>query len=167
MPPKHTIMATACLMAAALPAQPAKTSLLFISRYDSVSLDAKAGVLSNLRPFDIALVTPSAAATASAWIPDCAISASIGDPDNDGKVAIFAGLPHASNGIGGILVKHADRKKADPRLIYWTVRQLTTTPPKIVVRALDKTNKPVQHTMRTGDFVRLKANGLAEFFITP
>jgi hypothetical protein len=152
-------VAAALLLAAALPAQ--SKTLLFLSRYNSTSLDSAAGVLSNARPFDIFAVTPGAGATAFPWLPAAGISATIGDPNNDGKIPEFNGLPAASFGIGGLLVKAADKKKGDPRLVYWTVRVPALNPPKIDVFHQGKVK-----TVRTGDFVRLTENGEAEYFIT-
>ena len=158
---KHHLVAAALLLAAALPAQAKLKTLLYVSRYNSTSIDSTASALSNARPFDIFAVTPGAGATAFPWLPAAGISATIGDPDNDGKVAEFNGLPHASFGIGGLLVKAADKKKGDPRLIYWTVRVTALNPPKIDVFHQGKVK-----TVLTGDFVRLTENGEAEYFIT-
>lgn len=146
------------LASAALSAQ--SKTLLFVSRYDSQSLDATAGLLGNARPFDIFAVTPGVGATAFPWLPGAGIAATIGDPDNDGVVAQFAGLPQDSFGLGPLFVKDADRKSGDPRKVYWSVRVPIQMPPRI-----DVFSGTTVHTIRPGDFVRLTQNGEVEFFI--
>ncbi|MFQ5503386.1 MAG: hypothetical protein ACE5F1_01155, partial [Planctomycetota bacterium] len=154
------VLAPACLgLATCLSAQ---KTLLFSTRYDSTSIDDKSGLLSTVRPFDLVAVTPGTGATAFPFVAGAGISALIGDPDRDGKIAEFAGLPHDAFGITGLMMKHADKAKGDPRLVYWTIREVSTTDPKIQV--FINGGKGV-HTVRVGDFVRLTENGEAEFFI--
>jgi len=156
----RTLAIAACL---GVPAFAQSKTLLTVSRYDSQSIDATAGVLSTLRPFDILMVTPGTGATASPWIPGAGLSAMIGDPDKDGVLAEFASLPQDSFGVGDLFVKYADRKKGDPRSVYWTVRvrSVSATAPKIEVFTKSGT-----HTMQVGDWVRIGENGIAELFIT-
>ncbi len=147
----------ATLAATALPAQ---DSLLFFSRYDSTSLDASAGGLGGLRPFDISVVTPGSGAAAHPWIPSSAIAAVTGDADGDTTMAEFAGLPQASWGLGAPFVKQADKASADPRRVFWSITEQTTSPPTVTV--FDGTST---HVVRKGDWVRILDNGDVEFFI--
>ena len=94
-----------------LPAQ--SKSLLYVSRYNSTSLDGAAGVLGDAGPFDITGVTPGTNATSFPLLPAAGVSAMIGDPDNDGVLAEFTGLPHASFGITGLFIKDKDRQSGD------------------------------------------------------
>lgn len=138
----------------------AQDTLLFVSRYDSVSIDDTSGRLSTLRPFGINMVTPGTGATATQWIPPAGISAVIGDADGDGQFAEFSGLPDNSWSLGAPFVKHADKAKGDPRLVFWSIRQTIRTPPTITL--FDGMNT---HVVRVGDWVRVKDNGDVEFFI--
>ena len=148
---------TAATLASVAPAQ---DSLLFVSRYDSVSIDDMVGRLSQLRPFGIGMVTPGSGATATQWIPSAGISAVIGDPDGDSQYAEFNGLPDNSWSIGAPFVKQADKAKGDPRLVYWSIRETIINPPTIAL--FDGTGT---HVVRVGDWVRVTDNGDVEFFI--
>lgn len=153
-----TILAVTGCFAHSVSAQ--QKTLLFVSRYDSVSLDATAGILGKARPFGIFAVTPGTNATAFPYLPSAATSALSGDPDNDGKVAEFTGLKHDSVGFGGLFVKHADRKSNDASRVYRTVLQ--PAQPAVTIKGYSGTTV---HTIRPGDFVRWQRNGDLEFFI--
>ncbi|HHI79722.1 MAG TPA: hypothetical protein ENK02_07055 [Planctomycetes bacterium] len=145
----------------------AQNTVLYTGRFDTQSLDSTAGNLSVIREFDIGAVTPSTSgATAFSFLPVAAMSAMLGDGDKDGQLAeyykaksYFQRWNHA-----GCFVKAADKASGDPKKVYWTVRDNgASTNPKLVVFVAGGT-KTV--TVKPGDFVRIGANGNAEFFIT-
>jgi hypothetical protein len=145
----------------------AQSTVLYTGRFDTKSLDTAAGNLSVIREFDIGAVTPSkTGASAFSFLPVSGMSAMLGDGDKDGLLAeyyltksYFQRWNHA-----GCFVKASDKTSGDPRRVYWTLRDDgKTTNPKLVVFVSGGT-KTV--TVKPGDFVRLGANGSADFFIT-
>jgi len=155
------LAATLCVTAA-LSAQ-GDYSVITSSRWDAVSLDDKGGELSKIRPFGLWQFTPAKTGTAAYHVLSSAsLSALMGDPDADGKIAVFNGMKEGSTtAITGAFIRDADRKKNDPRLVYWSVKDFTAYNTAIQVFRAGKA-----HVMRPGDFVRIRANGNAEFFIT-
>lgn len=136
-------------------------SLLYFSMYDSKSLDTNAvGALADFRPFDLAVVTPGANATAHPLMPAAGISATMGDPNGDGVFAEFNGLPQGAWGLGSPFVKWDEKTSTDPRRVFWTIREASTTVPTIQV--FEGTSLS---TVRVGDWVRITDVGEAEFFI--
>lgn len=163
---RSTLIAAAILsLGAGLSAQ---NTILYTGRFDTTTLDSTAGkYLSVIREFDIGAVTPSkTGATAFSYLPVAAMSAMMGDSDKDGLLAeyyqaksYFTRWNHA-----GCFVKNSDKSKTDPRLVYWTIRDSgASTNPKLIVFVSGGT-KTVQ--VKPGDFVRIGANGSADFFIT-
>ncbi len=145
----------------------AQNTVLYTGRFETKSLDTAAGNLSVIREFDIGAVTPSkTGSTAFSFLPASGMSAMIGDPDKDGQLAeyykaksYFTRWNHA-----GCFMKAADKGKADPRLVYWTVRDSgASTNPKLLVFVAGGTKTAL---VKPGDFVRPGANGSADFFIT-
>lgn len=157
----------ALLLAATLGAQ-TRTTLIFNSRYDpGESLDAGAKqALREFRTHDILAVTPGTGATAFPLQAKTHTAARWGDAQNDAKVNEFkTGI--VSSALVGPFVKWDDKKNFDPRKIYWTVKiRATADATAYSVLKKDTMGNVVRHDMRTGDFVRIKDDGLAEFFIT-
>lgn len=156
-----TLAAMLCIQAAIC--SQANYSVITASRWDAVSLDDKGGELSKIRPFGLWQFTPANTGTAAYHVlSPASLSALMGDPDADGSIAVFNGMKEGSTtAITGAFIRDADRKKNDPRLVYWTVKDYTAYNTKIQVFRGGKA-----HVMRPGDFVRIRADGNAEFFIT-
>ena len=163
--PVRLAFALAAISGAALHAQTTRHTLFFPQLYDATSLDATGKSFAAISKFDIAAVTPDAK---GAWmwsaISAASFSAMVGDGDNDGIVTEFynqsASTVYAHSGC---LLKREDRKTADRRLLYWSVREIQSgNHPYLYL--------PIAggkfHKMRPGDFARIGRNGLAEFFIT-
>jgi len=157
----YSLLAATLCLTAAVSAQ--TWSVVTSSRWDATSLDDKAGELSKIRPFGLWEFTPAKTGTAAYHVlPSAGLSALMGDPDGDGKIAIFNGMKEGSTfAITGAFIKDADRTKGDPRDIFWTVKDYGTY--NTTIQVFKNGNK---HVMRPGDFVRIRADGNAEFFIT-
>jgi hypothetical protein len=155
-------LCTAATLSATLSAQ-STWSVVTASRWNAVSLDDKTGELAKIRPFGLWQFTPSKTGTAAYHVmPSAGLSALMGDPDGDGKIAVFNGMADGGTfAITGAFIKDKDRKKNDPRLLFWTVKEYTK-----FNTAIQVFRNGTKHVMRQGDFVRIRANGNAEFFIT-
>ncbi len=148
------------------PARAQQQTLLFPMTHDASSLETTGKTLSEIHRLDIAAVTPAkSGATMFGAVPTSAISAMIGDPDRDGVIAEF----RSDNSVGrwghaGCLLRNRDKKRANPRMLFWTVQDSGSAQnPKwqVFTAAGTKTR-----TVRPGDFVRIGENGTAEYFIT-
>ncbi len=156
-----SILAAGLCLTAAVSAQ-TNYSVVTSSRFDATSLDDKGGELSKIRPFGLWQFTPSKTGTAAYHVLSSSnLSALMGDPDGDGKLAVFNGMKDAGTFAISPFIKDKDRKKNDPRLLFWTVKDYGKLNTTIHVFRNGK-----KHVVRPGDFVRINANGNAEFFIT-
>lgn len=163
-----TVLSLAGLVLAPLAAQ-ATHSVVFTGRFGFVSLDAPnermGGSLTQLREFDLSVVTPGQNAVARSWVPTTAHSAMWGDGHRDGNHARFYQwkLSYGERfNFAGPFLKYADRNAHDPRLLYWTIRD-----DAVGKRFEVFTNNGTQTVqIGRGDFFRWGRNGNVEYFIT-
>ena len=163
--PVRLAIALTAIGAAALNAQTTRHTLFFPQLYDAASFDSNGKSFSAISKFDIAAVTPD---KAGSWmwsaIGAASFSAMVGDGDNDGIVTEF--YNQAASTIYShscCLLKREDRKTADRRLLYWSVREVQSGSHPYLHLPL-KGGK--FHKVRPGDIVRIGRDGFAEFFIT-
>jgi hypothetical protein len=161
-------LAALALLACAPSFAQARHSVLFTGRFGFTSLDAPneraGGSITQLREFDVSVVTPGAGAFARSWLPTTAHSAMWGDAHNDGNYVRFFGWKTYFErfNFAGPFVKHADRNKHDPRLFFWTVRDDAVNKPFFVFTS----NGTQAVQIQKGDFFRFGRNGNVEYFIT-
>ncbi len=157
-----SLLSTLALLAPLGSLSAQSVTLVSHTRWAHQSLDAKGGTLADIQPSDLFEFTPAKAGTAAYQVlPAAGLAATTGDADANGQVAQFNGLAIPGLRVAGAFVKHADRKKDDPRLIYWTIKELKAANTSITVF-----KNGAKHVMRAGDFERIRADGNAEFFIT-
>ncbi len=159
-------LASVCLLV--LPALTAQNkTLLFTGRFPAVSLDVAnervGGSVTQVQARDLGAVTPATGAYATSWVPTTSHQAFMGDPDAVGNYTKFDGLTTYFEGFhfAGCFVKDGDKKKGDPRLIYYTVRD-----DKGKGMLVFTNNGAKTHTLLEGDFFRWLSNGDVEFFMT-
>ena len=155
-------------LASSLPLLAQPRSVIFTGRFGFTSLDSvnerAGGSITQLREFDISVVTPGAGAFARSWLPTTAHSAMWGDAHNDGNYTRFFGWKTYFErfNFAGPFVKYADRGAHDPRRFYWTIRDNLVN--KVFQVFTSNGTQSVQ--IQRGDFFRFGSNGNVEFFIT-
>lgn len=155
-----------CLLAltSGLPAQNPQKTLLFVGRFDFVSLatgERPGGSLTPIEEFDIAYVTPGRGAVARSWLPATAHQAMLGDSDKDGNHLGLSTIPDNWD-FAAPFVKYADLSRPNPP-VYLTVRDDRVKSVRFMVFTA---NGSGTRLVRSGDWFRLLPNGNAEFFIT-
>ncbi len=151
-------------LAALLPAQTPKMSVVFTGRFDSFSLDPNGGSLNRIREFDLGIATPAPGAAAKDWLPTTAWEALMGDAFKDGNYTRFYKWKSYFERFNfhGLFVKYKDMAKGDPKLVYFTTRDNKVNKKFLV---FDK-GGTVQVQVRPGDFIRFLPGGNIEYFIT-
>ncbi len=152
------------LLAALLPAQTPKVSVVFTGRFDSFSLDPNGGSLNQIREFDLGIATPGPGAAARDWLPTTAWEAMMGDSHKDGNYTRFYKWKTYFERFNfhGLFVKYKDMAKGDPKLVYFTIRDNKVNK---VFKVFDK-GGTVQVQVKPGDFIRFLPGGNIEYFIT-
>lgn len=144
-----------------------RSSLVFTGRFPFRSLDAAnerpGGSITEISEFAFTLVTPGSGRAAVSWVPATTHEAYMGDVFGTGNYTPLRGLKTYGQRINmaSPFMKAADKASADPRLIYWTVRDQEAGI-DILVPDQNGTRSVV---VLPGDFVRIEENGNLEYFI--
>jgi hypothetical protein len=164
--------------AAAALAAPAAAQIqfaVFNGRFPFTGLDAAnerpGGAINRFEEFDLNFVLPATGAPARPLLPATTLQTYLGDGNNDGNFLKFRNWKTYFQAInlGGLFIKAADRGLVTWDKVFFTVRRNATATGTGAVGTLQVEvltgNGTTPVTLVPGDFVRLKPNGNAEFFL--